>query len=313
MLSDHFTAQFLETKDPFPSIIGQAQAKHDIMSALASRRHLILIGQPGIGKTTLAKSIAQLLPQKDGKQVFVRVQGSPDLTAEDLLGDIDPIKAMEFGPLSTEAFTPGKIFQADGGVLFFDEVNRAPQKLQNALLQVLEEGYATIGAYKVDFPADFLFIGTMNPQDTSTEQLSSVFLDRFDLVYMTHPATAQEEFTILLAKGRKLDVTCDEKIVKFIAAFMKRLRDHENLARVPSVRASLGLYERAQANAVLDKEKKVSLRHVFAAVRSVLPHRLEMKPSVKYLQSPKEFVSEQLHQFAKQQGLQDELNESDVP
>ena len=57
-----------------------------------------------------------------GVDRFVRVQGSPDLTAEDLIGDIDPAKAIEHGPLSVEAFTPGKIFKANNGVLFFDEL-----------------------------------------------------------------------------------------------------------------------------------------------------------------------------------------------
>ena len=74
-----------------------------------------------------------------GEELFVRIQRSPDLTAEDLIGDIDPIKALEHGPMSEQAFTPGKIFKANGGILFFDEVNRCPERLQNALLQVLQE------------------------------------------------------------------------------------------------------------------------------------------------------------------------------
>ena len=68
-----------------------------------------------------------------GHDRFIRIQGSPDLTVEDILGDIDPIKALKFGAMSIEAFTPGKIFKANNGVLFFDELNRCPQKLQNAL------------------------------------------------------------------------------------------------------------------------------------------------------------------------------------
>ena len=76
------------------------------------------------------------------------------------MGDIDPIKAMKFGPLSMEAFTPGKVFKANRGVLFFDELNRCPEKLQNALLQVLQEKKATIGSYDVDIDADFIFIAT---------------------------------------------------------------------------------------------------------------------------------------------------------
>ena len=139
MINNELKNALLE-EDPFTDILGQDKVKKSVKSALLSDRHIIIVGAPGIGKTTLAKNIAKLLPQKGkGKIPFVRIQGSPDLTVEDLLGDIDPIKALKFGPLSLEAFTKGKIFKADKGILFFDELNRCPEKLQNALLQVLEE------------------------------------------------------------------------------------------------------------------------------------------------------------------------------
>ncbi len=140
--------------DPFSEIYGQNEAKKQTLSALIMNRHVILVGPPGIGKTTFAKNIARVLPDANvndcnfhcdpskpfcpecrknkvktkilkGEERFVRIQGSPDLTVEDLLGDIDPIKAMQFGPLAVESFTPGKIFKANQGVLFFDEINRA--------------------------------------------------------------------------------------------------------------------------------------------------------------------------------------------
>src|SRR3989338_7305882 len=97
--------------DPFTSIIGQENIKEQIKTAILTERNVIIVGQPGIGKTTLVKDLAMLLEHNK----FVRVQGSPDLTAEALIGDIDPIKALEYGPLSKEAFTPGKLFKADGG------------------------------------------------------------------------------------------------------------------------------------------------------------------------------------------------------
>ena len=220
-------------KDSLSDILGQEKAKKEIKSALLASRHIVIFGPPGIGKTTMAKNIARLLPSikvneceyhclpdspvcpacKEGKHKtieiagekrFVRIQGSPDLTPEDLLGDIDPIKALKYGPMSMEAFTPGKIFKANNGILFFDELNRCPEKLQNALLQVLEEGKVTIGSYDLDFDADFIFIGTMNPQDINTEKLSDVLLDRFDIVYMTYPETDELESLIVKAKGKSV-------------------------------------------------------------------------------------------------------------
>ncbi|HYD02739.1 MAG TPA: ATP-binding protein [Alphaproteobacteria bacterium] len=314
--------------ESFDSIIGQEQVKKDMKSALLMDRHIVLIGNPGIGKTTLAKSVAKVLPDlkvndcgfncspdnpvcpecvnnpkqkikvSTGNDRFVRIQGSPDLTAEDLLGDIDPIKAIKFGPLSIEAFTPGKIFKANNGILFFDEVNRCSEKLQNALLQVLEEKRVTIGSYSVDFPAKFIFIGTMNPEDTSTEPLSDVFLDRFDMIYMTYPETLAIEKRIVLMNGKTIDgVTFPEDVLDTALHFIRTLREDSNIEKKPSVRASLGIYERAQAVAFLSESKTVTSEHVKEVMLSVLSHRIKLKPSIKYLETPEKYLSEEFQKF----------------
>jgi len=284
----------LMEKNLFTDILGQEKVKEQLKSALLTERHIIIVGPPGVGKTTLAKNLAHVLKKAN----FIRIQGSPDLTAEDLLGDIDPIKALKYGPLSLEAFTKGKIFKADKGILFFDELNRCPEKLQNALLQVLSEKKATIGCYDVDFDIDFIFIGTMNPEDTSTERISDVLLDRFDLIYMSYPETLAIEKEILLTKGKKLDVEFPENLLDLIIKFIRELRDDERVEKKPSVRASLGLYERAQANAILKNKKIVSFEDIREAVISVLSHRISLKPSIKYLQDPREFIREQFERYA---------------
>lgn len=274
-------------EDAFKDIIGQNNVKNQIKSAILMDRHMIIVGQPGIGKTTLAKNISDLIK----KGSFVRIQGSPDLTVEDILGDIDPIKAMEFGPLSVEAFQKGKIFKANKGILFFDELNRCPEKLQNALLQVLEEGIATIGSYDVDFDLDFIFIGTMNPEDTNTERLSDVLLDRFDVVYMGYPETQKFEEQIIKEKAQQ-KVNVDDKFLTLIVDFVRTLRESQDLERHPSVRATIGLYERAQSNAILAGRKSVEFSDIKDAVISVISHRIKLKPNVKYLKSPEEFTEE---------------------
>ncbi len=329
MISKQLGEIFLREKDPFNDILGQEKIKHGLKSALLVGRHVIIVGAPGIGKTTLAKNVAELLPDievvdgceyhcspKDpvcplckskkpsktrkvkGIERFIRIQGSPDLTVEDLLGDIDPVKALKFGPLSIEAFTPGKVFKANNGILFFDEVNRCPEKLQNALLQVLQEGKATISSYDVDIPANFILIATMNPEDSSTERISDVFIDRFDVIYMGYPETMDIETSIVKQKGKKLDVSFADDLLRLAVFFVRLLREDDKLSRKPSVRASLGLYERAQANAKLKGKKSVEFEDIAESVVSVLSHRIELKPSAKYLKSPSEYIAEKFKDFS---------------
>ena len=342
---DDIKKSIINKSDIFSSILGQNEIKLQLRSALISGRNVIIVGPPGIGKTTLVKSLALSLPEIEvnscgfnctpnnpvcpfckeegsnrmsikskkisGHDRFVRIQGSPDLTVEDLIGDIDPIKAMKYGAMSVEAFTPGKIFRANNGILFFDEINRCNEKLQNAMLQLLQEHTITIGSYSFDFEADFLFIATMNPKDINTERLSDVFLDRFDLVYMNYPESLEIEKEIVTTRsgiGSNIDFPDDilEKTLKFVRA----LRTNKDLEKVPSVRASIGLYERSIANAILRNAKKVEMRDVLASLVSVLAHRISLKPSMKHEVTNDDFIKNSFDAFAQNQGISTDDGES---
>ncbi len=320
----------LKTQD-FSAIVGLQDVKKQLKSALLLHRHVVLVGGPGMGKTTLVKDIAKTLqpqtlndcpfhcrPEQPvcptclrqspgvksfaGNELFVRVQGSPDLTVEDLIGDIDPMKAMEFGPLSPEAFTPGKIFKANNGILFFDELNRCSQRLQNALLQVLEEGRVTISGFDLDITVDFVFIGTMNPKDTNTESLSDVLLDRFDLIYVHYPTRQEDEEAIVRHSGKSL-VSFPDSIFSGMVKFIRDLRQNPDVERVPSVRATIGLYERAQAIAALNNHEVVSALDIMEALTSVLGHRIKLKPSVAYVKDPLKFIRDEFSSFCEEEGF----------
>jgi len=319
-------------EDLLSIIVGQEDAKEKILASILAGHHILIEGPPGIGKTTLTRYVAETLPPMSavkgcpyhcdpkvpicpackenakagktleaealsGEKRFVRIQGSPDLTAEDLLGDIDPTQAFKYGPQDHRAFTPGKLLKGNRGIVFFDELNRVPEKLQNALLQVLEEGTATIGPYDVDYPANFVMVATMNPREhAGVEELADVLLDRFDVVRMTYPETAEREKQILLERGERFEgVDMPDVVVNSIVKLVRATREepwNTELEQGASVRAGLSLYEKAQTLALISRRKEASIADVKRMAVSAMGSRVKPSPESKYYDNPLDLIEE---------------------
>ena len=274
-------------------IVGQQIMLERLMIGLLSNGHVLLEGVPGLAKTLAIKSLAQAVNAQ-----FSRIQFTPDLLPADVVG------TMIYNQAKNEFYVrKGPIFS---NFILADEINRAPAKVQSALLEAMQERQVTIGdtTYKLEEP--FLVLATQNPiEQEGTYPLPEAQVDRFMLkVVIDYPAREEEKMIIrqntqglmaekifpvastseiLTAKELVRQVYIDEKIENYILdiVFATRYPEKYNLQKLKplisvggSPRASINLALAAKAHAFLNKRGYVVPEDVSAICKDVLRHRL---------------------------------------
>ena len=265
-------------------IVGRTDAINLAIIALLSKGHVLVEDVPGIGKTTMAKALAQSLGCS-----FSRIQFTPDLMPTDVLGvNFFNQKSGDF------EFRAGPIFSQ---ILLADEINRATPRTQSALLEAMQERQATIDGVTRPLEQPFLVLATQNPIEMEgTFPLPEAQLDRFMVrIKIGYPTEAEESDILLRFEhdtllpgldpvtseaelGQMQDavasIRVDDTIRGYVVAIVQATRKHDALALGASPRAALALYKTAQARAALDGRDFVTPDDVKAMAESVLAHRM---------------------------------------
>ncbi len=272
-------------------VIGQDAMLERVLVALLSGGHVLLEGVPGLAKTLTVKTLSTVLGGE-----FRRVQFTPDLVPADLVGN--RIWRPDTGTFETQL---GPVF---GNLLLADEINRAPAKVQSALLEVMQERQVTLGGESFPLPSPFLVLATQNPiESEGTYPLPEAQVDRFLLKVVVGYPTVEDEASVVHASvGSPEDVRqiitperllqhretvrgahVDPQVVRFAVALADATRHPERYGLADlkgaidvgaSPRGPIGLVQAAQALAVLRGRDYVTSRDVRALALDVLRHRL---------------------------------------
>ncbi len=273
-------------------IVGQKHLIDSLLISLLSDGHILLEGVPGLAKTLAIKTLAKLIDAD-----YSRIQFTPDLLPADVIGtQIYSQKEEKF------QIKKGPVF---ANFILADEINRAPAKVQSALLEAMQEYQVTIGDNTFMLPNPFLVLATQNPiEQEGTYQLPEAQVDRFMLKVVISYPTIEEEKLIMrenlkanlpmvspvtsideIVNARKVvnEVYIDEKIEQYIAdiVFATRYPERYGLTDMKdfisfggSPRASINLAKAARAYAFIKRSGYVIPEDVRAVVHDVLRHRI---------------------------------------
>jgi MoxR-like ATPase len=273
------------------AIIGKREAVELVLFALLADGHVLIEDLPGLGKTLLARSFAQVCAMD-----FARIQFTPDLIPSDITGaSIYDRSSGEF------TFERGPIFT---NILLADEINRAPGKTQAALLEAMEERQVTLENTTRQLESPFLVLATQNPIEyEGTYPLPEAQLDRFLVRIAIGYPSEDAERDILLERSRRrrerieLEPVCDQQalramqaaieevhvappIAEYAVAIARATRDSPQLAVGASPRGSLALMKLARARAAYLGRDFVTPDDIKAVAVPALAHRVTLAPEL---------------------------------
>jgi MoxR-like ATPase len=293
------------------TIVGQADLVNRLLIGVLANGHILIEGVPGLAKTLLVKTIAQLIDSK-----FQRIQFTPDMLPADLIGTL--IYNQKTGGFETRK---GPIF---ANIILADEINRSPAKVQSALLEAMQERQVTIGEETFVLDSPFLVLATQNPiEQEGTYPLPEAQVDRFMLKLKVDYPTKDEEKQILrkmaktsvnqsinpVAKPEQIlraqniinDIYVDEKVEEYILNLIFATRNPEDfgLNDLPglidygaSPRASINIVLAARARAFIEHRGYITPEDVRFVGADVLRHRIILT----YEAEAEELTSEEIIQ-----------------
>ena len=273
------------------AVVGKDEVVELLLTALLCEGHVLIEDVPGVGKTTLCSALARSLSCS-----FRRIQFTPDVTPSDITGYTMPSLSGEM------QFRPGAIMSQ---IVLADEINRTSPKTQSSLLEVMEEGQATVDGVTYRMPQPFIVLATQNPLDfVGTYPLPEAQLDRFFMKIAIGYPTCDEEISILerfTSGARPMEtvrpicsaqdivdmqqmvaqVYSSREVRSYISLIAQASRKHNALQLGVSTRGAIFLLKAAQARALLSGRDYVTPEDVQYMAAPVLAHRLILSPEAR--------------------------------